>query len=167
MGDEKKWYVVYTKPRWEKKVHRLLNDKGLENYCPLNKVRKKWSDRMKIVEEPLFKSYVFIRVTEEEQLKVRMVNGVLNFVYWLSKPAVVKEKEIEAIKKFLNEYENVQVMPLTLQPDMKVRIQQGAFMDQEATVIKVQNNQVQIVIESIGYSLTAFVDKSNLAIAGK
>ena len=166
MGDEKKWYVVYTKPRWEKKVHRLLDEKGLENYCPLNKVSKKWSDRMKTVEEPLFKSYVFVKIPEEEQLKVRMVNGVINFVYWLNKPAIVKEKEIEAIKRFLNEYKNVQAEPIALQPDAKVRIQQGAFMDQEATVVKVLNNKVQVVIESIGYILTAFVDKSNLAIAG-
>jgi len=167
MADDKKWYVIYTKPRWEKKVHRLLAEKGLENYCPLNKVRKKWSDRMKTVEEPLFKSYVFVKVSEDEQTKVRMVNGVINFVYWLGKPAIVKEKEIGAIKKFLNEYENVQAERLILQEDMKVRIQQGAFMDQEATIIKVLNNKVQVVIESIGYMLTAFVDKSNVAIAGK
>jgi transcription antitermination factor NusG len=166
MADEKKWYVVYTKPRWEKKVHRLFDEKKLENYCPLNKVRKKWSDRMKTVEEPLFKSYVFVKVSEEDQLNVRMVNGVINFVYWLGKPAIVKEKEIEAIQRFLNEYENVKAEPLELHPDMKVRIRQGAFMDQEATIVKVLNNKVQVVVESIGYMLTAFVDKSNVAMSG-
>ena len=167
MANEKKWYVVYTKPRWEKKIHALLTERRLENYCPLNKVSKKWSDRMKVVEEPLFKSYVFVKVTEEEQTKVRMVNGVINFVYWLGKPAVVKDKEIELIKKFLNEYENVQAQPLILQQNMKVRIQQGAFIDKEATIIKLVNNKVQVIIESIGYSLTAFVEKSNVAIVEK
>jgi Transcription termination factor nusG len=72
MAAEKKWFVLYTKPRWEKKIHQLLDAKEIENYCPLNKVSKKWSDRMKIVEEPLFKSYVFVKVSEEEQTKVRM-----------------------------------------------------------------------------------------------
>ena len=96
-----------------------------------------------------------------------MVNGVIKFVYWLNKPAIDKEKEIEAIKRFLNEYEYVQAEPIALKPDAKVRIQQGAFMDHEATVVKVLNNKVQVIIESIGYILTAFVDKSNLAIAGK
>ncbi len=57
----KHWYAIYTKPRWEKKVHHLLSEKGLEAYCPLNKVTRKWSDRMKTVEEPLFKSYVFVQ----------------------------------------------------------------------------------------------------------
>src|SRR6187402_529657 len=105
MSKEKKhWYAVYTKPRWEKKVYSLLKDGGMEAYCPLNRVRKKWSDRIKWVEEPLFKSYVFVKVTEEERTGVRMVNGVVNFVYWLGKPAVVKDKEIAIIRKFLNDY---------------------------------------------------------------
>ena len=167
MNSEKKWHVLYTKPRWEKKVYKLLDEKKIENYCPLNKVRKKWSDRMKIVEEPLFKSYVFVKVSEEEQIKVRMVNGVINFVYWLGKPAIVKDKEIDLIKKFLNDYESVQAEPISIEADAKVQIQRGAFMNQEATVIKVLKNKVQVLIESIGYSLTAFVDKSNVAITGK
>jgi transcription antitermination factor NusG len=167
MKDKKKWWVLYTKPRWEKKVHLLLTEKGLESYCPLNRVRKKWSDRVKTVEEPLFKSYVFVRVTEVEHTKVRMTNGVVNFVYWLGKPAVVKDKEIEIIRKFLNEYENVLVEPLILQPETKVRVQRGIFMDKEAIVKKVLGKKVQVAIESIGYSLVAYLDKSNLAMVEK
>jgi transcription antitermination factor NusG len=167
MSAEKKWYVVYTKPRWEKKVYTLLNEKGYENYCPLNRVKKKWSDRIKTVYEPLFKSYVFVKISEEEKTPVRMVNGIVNFVYWLGKPAVVKEKEIVQIKKFLNEYENVQAEPFLLKENMKVRIEQGALMNKEGTVVKIFNNKVQVFIESIGYSLTAYVDKSNVAVTGK
>ena len=97
----RKWLAVYTRPRWEKKVNRLLTEKGLESYCPLNKVRRKWSDRMKVVEEPLFKSYVFVKVDNNDRIAVRMTNGAINFVYWDGKPAVIKEKEITAIKRFL------------------------------------------------------------------
>jgi len=164
---KKHWYVVYTKPRWEKKVFGLLAERGLEAYCPLNRVRKKWSDRMKWVEEPLFKSYVFIKVNEEEQARVRMVNGVVNFVYWLGKPAMVKEKEMETIRKFLNDYTDVQAVPLDLQKDVRIMIRRGAFMDKEATVVKVINNKVQVVLESIGYSLMAVIDKSNVTMIGK
>jgi transcription antitermination factor NusG len=165
--DKKNWYAVYTKPRWEKKVYGLMTEKGMDAYCPLNKVRKKWSDRMKWVEEPLFKSYVFVRVTEEEHTKVRMVNGVVNFVYWLGKPAIVKDKEIEIIRKFLNDYKEVEAIALNLQADTKVTIRQGAFMDKDATVVKVLNNKVQVIIESIGFSLMAVIDKSNVVISGK
>ena len=83
-----------------------MTSRGLESYCPLNKVRKQWSDRIKLVEEPLFKSYVFVHVPEEDQTRVRMVDGVLNYVYWQGKPAVIKEKEIEDIRRFLNEYQD-------------------------------------------------------------
>ena len=109
---EKKWYAVYTKPRWEKKVDKLLTEKGIESYCPLQKIQRQWSDRKKIVEEPLFKSYVFVRIPDAEQTALRKVNGVVNYVYWMGKPAVVKDREIEVIKKFLDEYENVQVEPV-------------------------------------------------------
>lgn len=165
--DKRKWYVVYTKPRWEKKVYRLFEEKGIEAYCPLNRVRKKWSDRIKWVEEPLFKSYVFVNVAEEELTEIRLVNGVVNFVYWLGKPAVVKEKEIEVIRKFLNEYVDIRVEPVELKKDTKVTIRKGALMDKEAKVMKVLNNRVQVVIESIGFALVAVVDKSNIAVSAK
>jgi len=90
----KKWLVVYTKPRWEKKVNTSLVKKGIEAYCPLNKVRRKWSDRMKTIEEPLFKSYVFVKVEDAGMTEVRFVDGVLNYVYWNGKPAIVREEEI-------------------------------------------------------------------------
>ena len=61
MATAKKWLAVYTRPRWEKKVDQLLKEQGTESYCPLNKVKRKWSDRVKTVEEPLFKSYVFVK----------------------------------------------------------------------------------------------------------
>jgi transcription antitermination factor NusG len=157
------WYAIYTKPRWEKKVHSLLSEKKIESYCPLNKVRKKWSDRMKTVEEPLFKSYVFARVNADEQTKVRMTAGVMNFVYWQGKPAIIPAKEIETIRKFLNEYENVIAEPMQLKEDGRVIIRQGLFMDHEAKIIKIEGNRVKVVIESIGYSLVASIDKKNLS----
>src|SRR5437762_2452295 len=134
---ERSWYAVYTKPRWEKKVYSLLSERGFEAYCPLNKVRKKWSDRVKWVEEPLFKSYVFVHIGEDEQTKVRMTNGVVNFVYWLGKPAIVLDKEIQIIRKFLNEYTDVRAEPLDLEANDKVQIQRGVLMNQEAKVVKV------------------------------
>ena len=161
------WYAVYTKPRFEKKVYKLLTDKGLEAYCPLNRVKKKWSDRLRWVNEPLFKSYVFVRVGEDNLPKVREVNGVVNFVYWLGKPAVIRHKEIETIRKFLNEYDDVKVVSLDLNPDIKVTIRKGVLMNKSAKVIKEMHKKVQVVIEGIGYRLVAVVDKSNVALSNE
>jgi transcription antitermination factor NusG len=162
-GGEKNWYVVYTKPRWEKKVYQLLIEKGMEAYCPLNRVRKKWSDRYKWVEEPLFRSYVFVRIGEEEQTAIRLINGIVNFVYWLGKPAIVRDHEIETIRKFMNDYVEVWAEPLVLEKDARVTILKGAFMDKEGTVVMATRNRVRVLIESIGYSLVAVVDRSNVS----
>ena len=159
---KRRWLAVYTKPRWEKKIDQLLKDKGIVSYCPLNKALHKWSDRMKLVEEPLFKSYVFVHVTEEEEKNVRFVNGVLNFVYWLGQPAVIKQLEIDRIKRFLNEYSNVQVQALDFQPNDVVIINAGALMEKQAKVIRKKGNKVELEIESLGYRLVAFVDSGNI-----
>ncbi len=159
-----KWFAIYTKPRWEKKVNHLLTNKGVECYCPLNKVKRKWSDRTKTIEEPLFKSYVFVKVTEEERSKVRITNGVVNFVYWNGKPAIVREKEIQAIKLFLDEHENVQVRPMDLTVQQRVLITSGTFMDRTATVLDVRKKEIKVSIDSLGYELIAIVDKNKIAL---
>lgn len=153
----RKWLVVYTRPRLEKKVFGWLVQKGIEAYCPMNKVEKKWSDRVKSVEEPLFKSYVFVHVSEAEQASVRLTSGVLNFVYWLGKPAVVKPKEIDLIKRFLNEYSNVIVEPMDVQMDDVVMITAGALMEKEGRVIKRFGKKVAIEVASLGRRLVVQV----------
>jgi transcription antitermination factor NusG len=163
----KKWFAVYTRPRWEKKVHRLLEEKGIESYCPLNKVHRKWSDRIKIVDEPLFKSYVFVKVNEEEKTLVRMTQGVVNFIYWLGKPAIIKEKEIETIKKFLNDHHDVEVRAIDIKAGKKVMVQSGILMGKEGVVKKVLHKKVEVVIESIGFVLSAYIDKSKVILLDK
>ena len=158
-----KWLVIYTKPRWEKKVAKLLTEKGVDCYCPLNKVSRKWSDRMKIVEEPLFKSYVFVKIGDAERTKVRMTDGVLNFVFWLGKPAVVKANEIENIKRFLGEHESVQLQKLEVKVNQRVKITAGIFMDQIGEVLQVNSKTVKIAITSLGCMLVAVIEKKSLA----
>jgi transcription antitermination factor NusG len=160
----KKWFALYTKPRWEKKVNTLLNGKGVECYCPLNRVKRKWTDRIKTIEEPLFKSYVFVKVDDTERTKVRLTNGVVNFVYWNGKPAVVREKEIQTIKLFLDEHENVQVRPMDLTVQQRVLITSGTFMDRTATVLDVRKKEVKVSIDSLGYELVALIDKNKIAL---
>jgi transcription antitermination factor NusG len=158
----RKWYAVYTRPRWEKKVNLLLTGKGIENYCPLNKVKRKWSDRLKTVEEPLFKSYVFVKIDDGEKAIVRMTTGVINFVYWNKKPAIIKEKEIQTIKRFLDEHENVQVYPMDLKLNDRIRVTAGSLMDQEGKVLSVRHKAVKVAIDSLGYVLVAYIERSKL-----
>jgi transcription antitermination factor NusG len=159
------WYAVYTKPRWEKKVANLLDEAGIENYCPLNKVVKQWSDRKKVVLEPVFKSYVFVKIADKLKWELKKVNGILNFVYWLGKPAVINENEIITIKKFLNEFGDVKVEEQNkLTINNKVRIKQGVMMDYHGILIELSGNKAKVRIESMGISLNAHFDKKNLEI---
>ena len=156
MSTDKHWYVVYTKPRNEKKVAARLTDTGFSNYCPLNKVERQWTDRKKIVLEPLFRTYVFVHVNEAEKWKVREVPGVLNYVYWLGKPAIVRENDILTIQRFLNDHPMVEVETLTeILPNQRVSIVSGLFMGQEGTVQQVSGNKVQVHIDSLGVVLRA------------
>lgn len=162
MSNTKKWYVVYTKPRWEKKVAVLLTDKGVENYCPLNRVSKKWSDRKKVVLEPLFKGYVFVALAISNKWEVKNTEGILNFVHWNGKPATVKEKEINIIKKFLQEFDDIIVSNSKLSPDDEVEIKQGVLMNFKGIVLEVTGNSAKVKIEGMGLTLTAIFDKKNL-----
>lgn len=143
-------------------MNKLLLQKGIESYCPLNKVRRKWSDRIKTVEEPLFKSYVFVKISEDDRSKVRITEGVVNFVYWDGKPAVIKEKEIQTIQRFLDEYENVEAVKMDFEPQDRVRVISGPMMDQQGKVLEVKNKTAKVCIDSLGYMLIAYIDKSKL-----
>lgn len=158
----RKWLAVYTRPRWEKKVNQLLEEKGVERYCPLNKIRRKWSDRIKVVEEPLFKSYVFVKVNDDDRTEVRMTPGVINFVYWQGKPAIIREKEINAIKRFLDEYENVEVRRIEIKIDQRVKINAGPMMELEGKVLEIKYKTATVAIDSLGYILIATIDKRKL-----
>lgn len=160
-----KWYAVYTKPRWEKKVAALLLQRGLESYCPLNKVRRRWSDRMKTVEEPLFKSYVFVKSDEAARAAVRMTDGVINFVYWNGKPAVIKDREISIIKRFLDEYENVTLQKIEVGVNERVRVIAGPMMEAEGRVLELKHKTAKVAIDSLGYVLVATIDKNKLISA--
>jgi transcription antitermination factor NusG len=90
----RKWHVVYTKPKWEKKVDLNFAQKGIESWCPTQKKERQWSDRKKIIEEPLFKSYVFVKATKEEYTNVLTTMGVVRFLYFEKKPAIIRDNEI-------------------------------------------------------------------------
>jgi transcription antitermination factor NusG len=159
------WYALYTRPRWEKKVAERVEKKGFEVYCPLNKVRRKWSDRYKVVEEPLFKSYVFVKLDLAEQTRIRLTDGVVNFVYWQGAPAIIKKQEILLIKRFLNECTDVEVVKMDLEEGMKVRVKSGLMMHQEGLVVDVKNNRATVLLQSLGCKMTALFDKNNLELS--
>lgn len=164
MSDEKKWYVVYTKSRCEKKVADLLTRKGIENYCPLNRVQKQWSDRKKIILAPLFTSYVFVRILPIEQSSICHTDGILNFVFWLNKPAIIRNEEIDIIKQFLNDHSYVRLEKVSININDVVRVVAGPFMEQEGKVVSFKNKSVKIMLPSLGYLMYVEIESVNVKI---
>lgn len=160
------WYAVHTRPRWEKKVASLLQERGIENYCPLNKSVRQWSDRKKVVLDPLFKGYVFVQVTDKDKWEILKINGIVNFVHWLGKPARIPEHEIETIRRFLNEFEEIEVIETAVQVNSPVKIKQGVLMNYKGIVLELQGNRAKVKIESMGLQLSAYFDKKNLELVG-
>jgi len=167
MEHSKKWYAVYTRPKWEKKVTGLLMQKKIDAYCPLTKVVRQWSDRKKTMMEPLFNSYVFVRAANDEYREIKQADGVINFVYWLGNPAVIKDDEIDAIKNFLSEHENVKLEKADVNLHDRIRVTSGPLSNMEGDVLHINNRAVKVYLPSLGYQMLAEVDKSNIQVISK
>lgn len=150
------WYVLYTKPRNEKKVTKLLAEKGVEVYCPLREEVKQWSDRKKKVSEPVFRSYIFVKLKEysKDSIDILYTPGTVRFLWWNGKPGVVREKEIQAIRDFLNEYRDVEVVA-NIREGEKITVTEGPLKDSEGKVLRIEGNKVILHLHSLGLNMTA------------
>lgn len=146
------WFAIYTKPRNEKKVADALIKMGIEAYCPLVTQIRKWSDRKKKVSVPLINSYVFVNLDEKERQRVFEVSGVVRYVFWLQKPAIIRDDEIETLKKSLSH--NISSFELqTYRKGDKINIAQGPFTGQNGVVQNVNNNSIVIILENLGFKI--------------
>lgn len=164
MMEEKKWYAVYTKPHCEKKVAEQLTRKGIENYCPQNKVFSQGTDRRKIIHAPLFSSFVFVRISTDEHFIVRQTHGIINFIFWLNKPAIIRDKEIENIKKFLSEHGFVKLEKVDVHFSDVVKINPAPLIEQEGKVVSINSKTVKMILPSLGYVISAEVETANVKV---
>lgn len=147
------WFVLYTKPRNEKKVTDQLLAIGIETFCPMITSIKQWSDRKKKVTAPLINSYVFVQLEEVHRNKVFDVPGVVRYVHWLKKPAVVRENEIQALKEITDKtINNFSIDQLKKGDDFLVPA--GVFKDKKGNIEEVRNNSIKIKLEELGVVVT-------------
>lgn len=144
------WYVVYTKPKWEKKVSEQLKKIGIECYCPLITQVRQWSDRKKKVEVPLFNSYVFVQLEDSDRNLVFQSAGVVRYLFWLGKPAIVKNEEISVIKNWLETPDTYDISIDSIQVGDKITLEYGPFSAQEAIVQEINKTHYVLVLESLG-----------------
>ena len=153
------WNVLYTKTRNEKKVFERLTNIGVDAYCPCQRTLKQWSDRKKWVDEPVFKSYIFVKVPESESQKLQILNtpGVVRFLYWLGQPAQVRQGEIDGIRSFLGEHQSVE--SISFDAGLKLNVKQGVLKGSEGVVLYQTKNEVVLRVEKLGMSLVARLPK--------
>lgn len=151
---EKKWYPVCTNPRAEKKAYQALLNKGLEAYLPLQRQRKQWSDRKKWVEEPLLKSYIFVKIAAHEQSEVLMTNGISRFIYFSGKVTPMPERQVNDLKLLLANPFDLEITEENLQPGEKVKIKSGPLKGMTGEmVIYHSKKELVLRLESLGRSI--------------
>lgn len=147
------WLVIYTKPRTEKKVAERLAQIGIEVYCPLVTTIKQWSDRKKKVLTPLLSSYVFVRLDEKDRALVFQVSGVVRYVYWLGKPAIVRNEEIEALRESL-QHTLASFEVRAHKVGDAISIPGGPFQGKQGIIRQLSKNSVQLVLSELGVLVT-------------
>lgn len=141
-----RWYAVYVRSRYEKKVHQQLLQKHLTSFLPLLETWKQWSDRKKKVSEPLFKGYVFVNIDyRNEHVPVLDTDGVVKFVGIGKVPSVIGQKDIDWLKRLVREPDAVGGTVASLPAGLRVRVAAGPFKDFEGVVVK-QGRETKLVV---------------------
>src|SRR5476649_694869 len=159
--DTCKWYPVYTHPRAEKKACQALINKGVEAYLPLHKQLKQWSDRKKWVEEPFIKSYLFVRIKEQQQSEVLMTKGIARFIYFSGKIASMPDRQIAELKLLMASPFELEITEENLQPGEKIMIKAGPLKGLTGEIISYRSQKkLALRLENMCYSIIVHVAAS-------
>jgi len=150
------WFVIHTKPRFEKKVEERLLSFGIEAYCPTRKEIRLWSDRKKKVDIPVLPSMVLVRLADKDVNDVFNINGVIRYMFWLGKRAIVRDQEIDILKNYLNGNAIINQEIIKLNPGDRINL--SGFNNENGVVDRISNNTAWVFLENLGYKI-----KLNLA----
>lgn len=160
VNENKNWYVLITRPRAEKKVSTCLNSVYIENYLPVRRELRKWHDRKKWIESPLFASYIFVKTYETARSKVFEVDGLVKYVGTHGKAAIITEEEILRIEKICSYAGEISIERDCLSKGDEVEIVGGHFKGIHGHILQVgKNNKLQLSIPTLGFSALVEIDK--------
>jgi len=158
---EHRWYALYTKSRHEKLVDWELKKKGIESFLPLCKVERRWSDRKKVIEDPLFKGYVFVHIPLSLRWEVLSTVGVVSLVGRSGgKPVEVPEKELQALQRMIEEKVPIDPFPY-LKEGVRVYIRSGPLRGIEGFIVRKDRHcRLVISLDLLNQSVSAQVDEA-------
>ena len=150
---EKKWFVVHTRPQQELKVAERLSAMGITNYCPTITLVKQYSDRKKKVTKPLLSSYIMVQLEENQREKVFTCCGIVRYLFFLGKPAVIPASDITLMQNHLNGVYNDSKVT-TLSVGDSHTITEGPFSGVSGRVVETDNTKVKLELASLGMRIT-------------
>jgi len=161
-NESAEWFAVHTRTRYEKRAGSELQEKGVETFVPLLSVRHKWSDRRRLIHEPLFPSYVFVRIIPTQSLRVAVLRtlGVTGFVGIRGIGTPIPDSEIQSIQMVLARGIAFQLHPY-VEIGQRVRIRGGYLDGIEGILTAINREQslvvsVQLIQRSIALRLEGF-----------
>lgn len=163
MSDEKRWYAVYTRSKGEKKLALELQYAGIEHYLPLVKRLRQWSDRKKLVEEPLFRSYIFVFINETDYWKVMNTPGAVRFIKFEGKPVEIPQKQITAIRLYIEDPDPDESDLSDLQEGQLVRVKSGPMEGLIGRLVQVRSQfRLVVLIEAVGKTIRLNIPRSRV-----
>lgn len=148
------WYALYTRSRAEKQVYELLQAAGFDAYLPMVKTLKQWSDRKKWVEEPLFRSYVFVHITLAEHFQVLNIPGAVKYISFEGKAVAIPPQQIEAIRQFIKTGYELPDAETNLPKGSRVDIIAGPMKGISGELLEIMGKtKVRIEIDGLGQSV--------------
>lgn len=150
---KKKWFAVYTRPKQELKVASQLSAMGITNFCPTISLIKQYSDRKKKVTKPLLPSYVMVELEENQREKVFACSGIVRYLFFLGKPAVILASEIKLMQDHLKGvYNDIKVTMLHVGDSHTIT--EGPFSGVSGRVVESNNIKVKLELTSLGIYIT-------------
>ena len=148
----KNWFVLYTKPKQELRVVDELSKIGINSYCPTVKIIKQYSDRKKKIEKPLIPSYIMVYIEESKRKLVFSIPGIVRYLFWLGKPAIVHENEINIMKKHLEGvYSSISISKLII--GQLYKISEGPLAGNTGKIVEMKKNKVKLELASLGMTV--------------
>ena len=143
------WNGIYTKSRSEKKVEERLKNIGTEAYCPVRTEVKFWSDRKKSILVPVLPSMVLVKIEKNKRNQVFDIPGVVRYMFWLKKHAVVRDSEVDSLKLLLESNNIIEQNVASYNVGDEIKI--SSFEDQLGIIKKISKNQIWVVLKQLGY----------------
>lgn len=157
------WYAAYTLPRYEKKAKGQLDKQAITNWLPVQRFRKRWSDRWKWVEEPVFRSYLFVYISEREYYQTLNSYGIIRFVAFNGQAVRIPENQMDFLRRMLDTGYELETGEIDLQPGDKVEVLTGPMAGRQGLLVsRAGDKKFRVDLDFLGQSVYITVPTENL-----